>query len=309
MNQTRREFLRMAGKITLGAAAVSAVPAVVKADAAIEAPAWPWKYQPIDKAAVQARAYANFSTHGGCCAAVASGILEVFAETYGYPYNQINGRMFANGGGGYGLRSLCGALGGALAVLGCFLEAGDSGKKRGELYAWYKETAFPIYTPAGAEEHKWHSVSGSEMCADSVGNWMALSGLEFGSKERANRCACLSADVAGKVIDLLDAHFFGAAEAEAAPAPELAANEYIGTAKSEIGGEMKVKVTMDGDKIAKIEVLSHGETPDFWAKADPAVADAIIAAQSADVDTVSGATKSSEAIMAAVKDALSQIKK
>ena len=33
MEQTRREFLRTAGKITLGAAAVSAVPAIVKAEA------------------------------------------------------------------------------------------------------------------------------------------------------------------------------------------------------------------------------------------------------------------------------------
>ena len=79
-------------------------------------------------------------------------------------------------------------------------------------------------------------------------------------------------------------------------------------ATSEIGGEVKVKVTMDGDKIAKIDVLSQNDTPDFWSKAYPSVADAIIAAQSTEVDVAAGATKSSEAIMAAVKNALEQIK-
>ena len=77
---------------------------------------------------------------------------------------------------------------------------------------------------------------------------------------------------------------------------------------SEIGGEIKVKVTMDGDKIAKIEVLSHNETAGI---ADPAFAqipEAIIAAQSTSVDAITGATKTSEALIAAVNDALSQIK-
>ena len=309
MNQTRREFLRMAGKVTLGAAALTTVPALTTAEE-IAAPAWPWTYQPVDKAEVQKRVYENFSTHGGCCAAVASGILEIFAEKYGYPYNQIDGRMFANGGGGYGRRNLCGSLGGAFAVLGLFLTGSDSGKLRNEIYAWYETTAFPIYQPEGVAEHPVHSVSGSELCKDSVGNWMTASGKEFATPERATRCACLSADVAGKVIELLNIHFgFEAAPVvEEAPAAELAANEYIGVGKSEIGGDVKVKVTMDGDKIKTIEVLEQNDTPDYWNKAYPAITDAMVAANSAEVDTIATATKSSEALIAAVKDALSQVK-
>ena len=38
----RREFLKMAGKITLGAAAVSTLPAIAAADEQIAAPAFPW---------------------------------------------------------------------------------------------------------------------------------------------------------------------------------------------------------------------------------------------------------------------------
>lgn len=314
MKQTRREFLRMASKITLGAAAVSAVPVIAKAEESTEisAPAWPWTYQPLDKTEVQARAYANFYANGGCCAGVSSGVMELMAEKYGYPYNQIDCRMFANGAGGYGRQNLCGCLGGAFAVLGLFLTGSDSNKLRNELYTWYESTAFPLYQPDDMPEHTTHTVAGSEFCKDSVGNWMAVTGYAFADAERKARCACLTADVAGKVVELLNIHF-GYEEApvvvEEEPAIDLADNEYIGTAVSEIGGEVKVKVTMDGDKIAKIDVLSHGDTADFWNLAFPTVSQAIIEKQTTDVDVVSGATKSSEAIMMAVKDALSKINK
>ena len=314
MEQTRREFLRTAGKITLSAAAVSAVPALVKAEATeIAAPAWPWEYKPVDKAAVQARVWANFNgKNGGCCAGVASGILEVMAETYGYPYNQINGHMFANGGGGYGKKTLCGALGGALAILGLFLESSDSGKLRNELYAWYTSTALPIYQPADKPAHPVTTVAPSQQCSDSVGTWCTAAGLEFGTPERGVRCGSLSADVAAKTIELLNAHFgFGAAAAEEEAAPELAANEYIGVGKSEIGGDVKVKVTMDGDNIAKIEVLEHNETPGYFEKSYPSITDALKAANGkADgIDTKTGATKTADALIAAVQDALSKVKK
>ena len=66
---------------------------------------------------------------------------------------------------------------------------------------------------------------------------------------------------------------------------------------------------MDGDKIAKVEVLSHNETAGIADPAFAAIPDAIVAANSTQVDAVSGATKTSEALIAAVNDALSQIKK
>ena len=315
MEQTRREFLRTAGKITLSAAAVSAVPALVKAEATeIAAPAWPWEYKPVDKEAVKARVWANFNgANGGCCAGVASGILDVMAEKYGYPYNQIDGHMFANGGGGYGKKTLCGALGGALAILGLFLESSDSGKLRNELYAWYTSTELPIYQPADKPVHPVKTVSPSQQCSDSVGTWCTAAGLEFATPERGVRCGSLSADVAAKTIELLNIHFgFEAAPVvEEVAAPATAANEYIGTAKSDIGGEIKVKVTMDGDNIANIEVLSHNETPGFYEKSVPSITDALKASNGkADgIDTKTGATKTAEAIIAAVQDALSQIKK
>ena len=309
-NLNRRDFLKLAGKTALGAAAVAAIPAAASAEAEIAAPAFPWTWPGLDVKEVQDKIYANFFAKGGCCAGVASGILDLLAEKYGYPYNQIDGRMFAHGGGGYGRRNLCGSLGGAFAVLNLFTTGGDMSGIRNEIYSWYETTAFPIYQPADKPEHPVHSVSGSELCKDSVGNWMAASGFEFGTPERGTRCASLSADVGGKLVELLNIHFgFEAAPVvEEAPVVELAANEYIGVGKSEIGGEIKVKVTMDGNKIAKIEVLSHGETPAFFEKVNPSLLDAMVAANSAEVDTVAGATCSSKGLIEAVKDALSKVK-
>ena len=303
-NLNRRDFLKLAGKVTLGAAAVAAVPAAASAEAEIAAPAFPWTWPGLDVKEVQDKIYANFFAKGGCCAGVASGILDLLAEKYGYPYNQIDGRMFAHGGGGYGRRNLCGSLGGAFAVLNLFTTGGDMSGIRTKIYEWYETTAFPIYQPADKPEHPVHSVSGSELCKDSVGNWMTASGHEFGDPERGVRCASLSADVGGKLVELLNEHFgFSAPAAEEAAAPELAANEYIGVGKG-FNGDVKVKVTMDGGKIAKIEVLEHKE--DF--NPFDNMISAMVAGNTTAVDTQAGATVASNALIEAVNNALAQVK-
>ncbi len=310
-NFNRRDFLKLAGKTMLGAAAVTAVPAVVGAEEEISAPAWPWKWEKLDKAEVQDKVFVNFGNNGGCGAAVSSGIMDLMAEKYGYPYNQFPAKMMAHAAGGYGRQNLCGALGGAFALLGLFCENKDANALRGELYSWYESTEFPIYTPAGDPEHQWHTVAGSELCKDSVGNWCAASNYSFGDPERVYRCKCLSADVAAKVVELLNIHYGyeAAPVVEEAPAEGtgLAANEYIGVGKG-FGGDVKVKVTMDGDKIAKSEALEHKETDSIITSAYPAVTDAMVAANSADVDVVANATYSSNGLIEAVTNALAQIK-
>lgn len=62
MKQTsRREFLKLAGKGMLGAAALSTVPAMLPALAeGAEAPAWPWAYKKMDKEAVLKHGYECF---------------------------------------------------------------------------------------------------------------------------------------------------------------------------------------------------------------------------------------------------------
>ena len=87
-----------------------------------------------------------------------------------------------------------------------------------------------------------------------------------------------------------------------------AENEYIGVGKG-IGGDLTVKVTMDGDKIASIEILSHGETVGICDAAIANLPSSIVAAQSTEIDGVSGATLTSNGIKEAVNNALSQIAK
>ena len=92
-----------------------------------------------------------------------------------------------------------------------------------------------------------------------------------------------------------------------APEIETADNEYIGSAEG-MGGTLTVKVTMDGDKIAKVEIVSHSESEGISDPAIEAVPDEIVEAQSTEVETISGATVTSKAIIAAVEDALAKIK-
>lgn len=73
-----------------------------------------------------------------------------------------------------------------------------------ELFNWYKEHNFPEYQPENLNLTQ--TVSGSYLCIDSVGKFMEVSGVEYGSSERKSRCAAVAAEVAGKVAELLNEH-------------------------------------------------------------------------------------------------------
>ncbi len=89
---------------------------------------------------------------------------------------------------------------------------------------------------------------------------------------------------------------------------QLGEGEYLGTSKLCMGNELAVKVTMDGDKIAAIEVVQQQETAGVGSKALDALPAQIIEAQSTEVDAVAGATVSSTALKDAVNNALAQVK-
>ena len=71
------------------------------------------------------------------------------------------------------------------------------------------------------------------------------------------------------------------------------------------GGPLKVMVEISGGKIASIQIVENSDGSDYISKAASLI-DSIIAKQSTNVDTVSGATYSSVGIIQAVRDALSQ---
>lgn len=90
---------------------------------------------------------------------------------------------------------------------------------------------------------------------------------------------------------------------------DLADNEYVGTSHDGMGGDVDVKITMDGDAIAAVEVVYEHETKGLGSAAVRQLPGDLLEAQSLDgVEIVSGATVSSGAIMAAFQNALAQVK-
>lgn len=81
---------------------------------------------------------------------------------------------------------------------------------------------------------------------------------------------------------------------------------YSGSARG-FGGDIIVKVTFLAGRMTELVIVNHSESADV---SDPAIAQipqAILTQQTLDVDTVSGATISSEGIIAAVRDALAGV--
>jgi uncharacterized protein with FMN-binding domain len=87
-------------------------------------------------------------------------------------------------------------------------------------------------------------------------------------------------------------------------AAELADGTYEGLSDAGMHPGLIAQVVVAGGRIVEVKVISHGETPGI---SDPAIAEIpvnIIAAQSTEIDSVSGATMTSTAIKEAVANAL-----
>ena len=204
MIQSRREFLKSVGKVTVAATAASLLPMAATAEA--EAPAYPFTYVHVDPVEAADRTYAAFSVLGGCAASVFDGVVGQLGDLYGAPYNGLPPRMFADGAAGYGAGTLCGCLGGAAAVFGLFCEAAEARELLAELMTWYRTSEVPTYDrgePCIAQV-----VPASVNCADSLAKFFAATGItEMSHPDRINRCACLSASTAQKAVEMLNAHF------------------------------------------------------------------------------------------------------
>jgi uncharacterized protein with FMN-binding domain len=85
---------------------------------------------------------------------------------------------------------------------------------------------------------------------------------------------------------------------------DVADGTYEGTAAGR-NDDITVAVTVAGGKITSIEVVSHAETPSYFDRTG-SVIDQIIEEQTVQVDAASGATLTSDGIMNAVLNALTQ---
>jgi len=83
------------------------------------------------------------------------------------------------------------------------------------------------------------------------------------------------------------------------------AEQHTGEAQG-YGGPLRVTVSMNGGDITAVEVTSHSETQGVGTRAIDVLPDLIVREDSTDVDAVSGATITSNAIKAAVAMAIGQ---
>ena len=89
-------------------------------------------------------------------------------------------------------------------------------------------------------------------------------------------------------------------QAEAATAE----NEFIGTSENGMGGMIQVKITVDGDKMTKIDVIKETETPAIASPAFEKLIAQALETQAAELDAVSGATVTSNAFGQALDNAM-----
>lgn len=98
---------------------------------------------------------------------------------------------------------------------------------------------------------------------------------------------------------------YGAAPAQATQAGTYTPGTYTGVGAGK-NGDITVEVTFSADKIERITVVSHSETPSLSDAAIANIPTQIVEAQSLGVDAVSGATYTSNGIVEAVADAVKQ---
>ena len=79
---------------------------------------------------------------------------------------------------------------------------------------------------------------------------------------------------------------------------------YVGISENGMGGKVKVEVTVDENAITAVSVTKHAETAGISDPAIEKIPAAMVEANSAEVDDVSGATVTSKAIKEAVAGAL-----
>ena len=169
-----------------------------------------WKYISLNPDNTAELAYRIYP-EGSCMYGVFSSIISQLAERFGEPFASFPTHMMKYGHGGVGgTGTICGALNGAAAVMGLFI---DDKKTRDilttELFRWHESAALPAYEPdePAMDFNPPGSASNSVLCHASTTRWVKTSGYKIDSKERKERCRRLTADVAARTVEILNAAF------------------------------------------------------------------------------------------------------
>lgn len=219
MNSGRRRLICGLGGMALGGAVAGMAMPGRHAQAA-EAPegrfqqvggAFGWTPHKLDPAECQPIAYDGYWYKGYACGyGVFYSIIGVMGEKFGAPYNQFPYAMLeANKGGISDWGTICGSLYGAVAAYALFWGRDERTPMVNELFRWYETTKLPIYNPGdqaqGVKGPIPDNKSDSVLCHISVSKWCFENKIEATSKKRNERCGRLTADVAKKAIEILNA--------------------------------------------------------------------------------------------------------
>ena len=199
---TRRRALSIAGA-TLGTGALAAG---VAATASVENPPRP-RYVPVSPREAAALAYEVYP-HGSCMYATVRSIVTLVGQKDPSAVPPVFFDMFKYGHGGCGgWGTICGGCNGAAAVIGLFHQ--DKKLRDGlisRFFRWYESTELPRYSPPGSEDKQFpRAAAGSVLCHISIDSWCKAADEEPLGKTRKQRCRRLTADVAQKVVELLNA--------------------------------------------------------------------------------------------------------
>lgn len=169
-----------------------------------------WKPRNLDPANSAKIAYGGYwHANSGAAFGVFYGIVGQMGMKYGAPYNSFPFHMLA------GYKSnivdkgiICGELNGASSALSLFWNEKERLPIETELYEWYEQTELPIYHP---EESKAKDINIIPSRANSIlhhlsiGKWCHIADASPMSDLCNERCARVTADVAFKTTELINA--------------------------------------------------------------------------------------------------------
>lgn len=208
---SRREIIKGVGLLGVGAALAKLGGIVSNAEAKADKDGQ-WKYVKLDPEKVAEVAY-NAWFEVFCAQATATGLCSQLAEKVGEPWKSypIHSLKFGMGGMlGWGLT--CGSPVAASIIIALVAPKDLVNPMIHDLVQWYQDTALPVFVPKNPKANKdgiIKTTSNSPLCHISVGKWMKAANKAFADIERRDRCARVSASVAYKTAEMLNAYLDG----------------------------------------------------------------------------------------------------
>jgi len=129
------------------------------------------------------------------------GLVNAFYDEAGIPVNYRRVRSLALELP-HRWNKICGAVTGAFYVLAATLPKERLEKAVKEIINYHNRTPLPQFKGRGNTPIP-RAKAGSIICRDSIINWCKATKVNPRSKERAERCARITADIAGKTAELL----------------------------------------------------------------------------------------------------------